>query len=94
LKNLLAVADLHCALAKNLYVLVLGLLQVMQLVCYGVRFVAAAVMFEIMNHVLYFHALARSGMWRRLHEAAGIRVGIGDVALTGFWTCVFVWLKV
>jgi hypothetical protein len=61
---------------------------------YGVRIVGTAALLEIGSHLLYFTALARTGMWRRLHEAAGIRFGQGDLLLTVFWVATLAWLKV
>eukprot|EP00884_Botryococcus_braunii_P000005 jgi/Botrbrau1/10004/Bobra.0012s0093.2 len=67
--------------------------QLLRRAWYGARLAGLVLLLEIVSHVLYFTALARTGMWRTLHESAGIRFSDDDVLLTAFWVAAVTWLK-
>jgi protein-cysteine N-palmitoyltransferase HHAT len=47
---------------------------------------------ELLTHLLYFNAVAKSGIGLRL-RGAGLTYGAFEVAMTGWWALTFTWIK-
>ncbi|KAF3444188.1 hypothetical protein FNV43_RR13878 [Rhamnella rubrinervis] len=59
--------------------------SVIDMVWYGVRWVFSFILMELMTHLFYYNAFAKSGLWKLLSPM--------DVFIIGYGVLIFMWLK-